>query len=40
MENWLAFFQSHPAFIHAEVVGNFPIVVNVKNRDVGLFTSL
>src|SRR6267154_6778391 len=40
LENRLALFQSHPALVHAKVVGNLPIIFHIKDCNIRLFASL
>src|ERR1700757_536569 len=36
----LAAFHSHPAALHPEIIGNFPIILHLEDRQVRLFTGL
>src|SRR5882724_11429885 len=40
LENRLALFQSHPALVHAKVVGNLPIIFHIKNCNIRLLAGL
>src|SRR5882672_7414198 len=40
LENRLPSFQSHPAFVHAKVVGNLPIIFHIKDCNIRLLASL
>src|SRR6266446_4753983 len=40
LENRLPSFQSHPAFVHAKVVGNLPIIFHIKDCYIRLLASL
>src|SRR5882757_6523641 len=40
LENRLASFQSHPAFVHAKVVRDLPIIVDVEHGNIRLLADL